>query len=186
MNTTNFLVHMASEPQFRVSADGKEFGSCSIAKRHGFKRADGTQAVSFFNANFGSGVAKSMHYLTKGSPVVLSGEFMQKEIQNQQGNKENFIYFQIGEVEFAETKAEGEARRARYAAQAQSVAPAQPVAQAQPAYQAPAYQAPAQAPVPQVVQPQMFGVAQAPTAPAFNQAIVTPAFEGSESGLPFA
>ena len=110
MNLVILMGRLTRDPEVSSSVSGTTFARYSIAVDRKFKR-EGEADADFFNCtSFGKQAEFVERYLKKGSKIVVVGRLQNNNYTNKDGQKVYDVRIMVHDVEFAESKGNGEAK----------------------------------------------------------------------------
>lgn len=108
MNKVIMMGRLTRDPEITSSTSGTTFARFSIAVDRKIK-AEGQPEADFFNCtSFGKQAEFIERYLKKGTKIVITGRLQNDSYTNKDGQKVNATKIITEEVEFAESKKDGQ------------------------------------------------------------------------------
>lgn len=108
MNKVIMMGRLCRDPEVSSSTSGTTFARFSIAVDRKIK-AEGQPEADFFNCtSFGKQAEFIERYLKKGTKIVITGRLQNDSYTNKDGQKVNATKIITEEVEFAESKKDGQ------------------------------------------------------------------------------
>ena len=100
--------NLTRDPELRYTTGGSAICNLSLAVNRRIKRGEEwTDEVSFFDVVvFGRRAETSAEYLSKGRPVLVEGDLVQRRWESQDGQKRSKIEVQARDVQFLGSKAD--------------------------------------------------------------------------------
>lgn len=108
MNKVIEMGRLTRDPEISSSNSGTTFARFSIAVDRRFKR-EGEPDADFFNCTaFGKTAEFVEKYLKKGTKVLVTGRLQNNNYTNKEGQKVYDVRIMVEEMEFAESKKDGQ------------------------------------------------------------------------------
>lgn len=108
LNKVIMMGRLTRDPEITSSTSGTTFARFSIAVDRKIK-AEGQPDADFFNCtSFGKQAEFIERYLKKGTKIVITGRLQNDSYTNKDGQKVNSTRIITEEVEFAESKKDGQ------------------------------------------------------------------------------
>lgn len=108
MNKVIMMGRLTRDPEISSSTSGTTFARFSIAVDRKIK-TEGQPEADFFNCtSFGKQAEFIEKYLKKGTKIVITGRLQNDSYTNKDGQKVNATKIITEEVEFAESKRDGQ------------------------------------------------------------------------------
>lgn len=108
MNKVIMMGRLTRDPEISSSTSGTTFARFSIAVDRKIK-TEGQPEADFFNCtSFGKQAEFIERYLKKGTKIVITGRLQNDSYTNKDGQKVNSTKIITEEVEFAESKKDGQ------------------------------------------------------------------------------
>ena len=108
MNKVIEMGRLTRDPEISSSNSGTTFARFSIAVDRRFKR-EGEPDADFFNCTaFGKTAEFVEKYLQKGTKVLVTGRLQNNNYTNKEGQKVYDVRIMVEEMEFAESKKDGQ------------------------------------------------------------------------------
>ncbi len=108
MNKVIMMGRLTRDPEISSSTSGTTFARFSIAVDRKIK-AEGQPEADFFNCtSFGKQAEFIERYLKKGTKIVITGRLQNDSYTNKEGQKVTSTKIMTEEVEFAESKKDGQ------------------------------------------------------------------------------
>ena len=99
---------LTKDVELSTTSNGIQVARFSIAVDRKFKKEDGTHDTDFFNVTAWRGLANTLaEYCQKGSKIYLAGELQNNVYEAQDGTKRYDVQIVASEVEFLNTKPNG-------------------------------------------------------------------------------
>lgn len=109
MNKCIFIGNLTKDPELTETPNGVKVARFTIAVSRRFANADGERVTDFINCvawrNQGENLAK---YCKKGDKISVVGELQNRSYEAQDGSKRHITEIITDEVEFINTKKNGE------------------------------------------------------------------------------
>ena len=108
LNKVIMMGRLTRDPEITSSTSGTTYARFSIAVDRKIK-AEGQPEADFFNCtSFGKQAEFIERYLKKGTKIVITGRLQNDSYTNKDGQKVNATKIITEEVEFAESKKDGQ------------------------------------------------------------------------------
>jgi single-strand DNA-binding protein len=102
--------NLTRNPELRYTTGGTAVTTLSVAVNRRFKRGEEwAEEVSFFDvAVFGRRAETCAEYLSKGRPVLVEGELVQRRWEAKDGGKRSKVEVQARDVQFLGSRPDGD------------------------------------------------------------------------------
>lgn len=108
MNKVIEIGRLTKDPEITTSTSGTTFARFSIAVDRRFKK-EGDPDADFFNCTaFGKTAEFIEKWIKKGTKVAITGRLQNNNYTNKEGQKVYDIRIMVEEIEFAESKKDGQ------------------------------------------------------------------------------
>lgn len=108
MNKVIEIGRLTKDPEITTSTSGTTFARFSIAVDRRFKK-EGEPEADFFNCTaFGKTAEFISAWIKKGTKVAIVGRLQNNNYTNKEGQKVYDVRIMVEEIEFAESKKEGQ------------------------------------------------------------------------------
>jgi len=107
--------NLTRDPEIRYTTGGVAIGNMSVAvNRRVKKNEEWASEVSFFDVVcFGKTAEACEKYLSKGKPILVDGELVQRSWESKDGQKRSKIEITARDVQFLESKRQTEDKPAQ-------------------------------------------------------------------------
>lgn len=114
MNSVSLVGRLTKEPVVTKTKGDKSVVNTTIAINRDYKNAQGEREVDFVTVNvWGSNAENLAKYTTKGSLIGIVGQLRSRNYDDKGGVTHFVTEVQADSVEFLETQAQTEARKAK-------------------------------------------------------------------------
>ena len=111
MNKVIEIGRLTKDPEITTSTSGTTFARFSIAVDRRFKK-EGEPEADFFNCTaFGKTAEFISAWIKKGTKVAIVGRLQNNNYTNKEGQKVYDVRIMVEEIEFAESKKDGQAKQ---------------------------------------------------------------------------
>ena len=111
MNKVIEIGRLTKDPEITTSTSGTTFARFSIAVDRRFKK-EGEPEADFFNCTaFGKTAEFISAWIKKGTKVAIAGRLQNNNYTNKEGQKVYDVRIMVEEIEFAESKKDGQAKQ---------------------------------------------------------------------------
>lgn len=111
MNKVIEIGRLTKDPEITTSTSGTTFARFSIAVDRRFKR-EGEPEADFFNCTaFGKTAEFISTWIKKGTKVAITGRLQNNNYTNKEGQKVYDVRIMVEEIEFAESKKDGQQKQ---------------------------------------------------------------------------
>ena len=111
MNKSIFIGRMATDPKVMSSVGKKTVAYFRIAVERNFKQEGAPNADYFSCVTFGERAEFVAKYFYKGKKIALEGEMHNDNYTNDRGEKVYGMRLIVSDIEFADSKGEGESQK---------------------------------------------------------------------------
>ena len=110
MNKVIEIGRLTKDPEITTSTSGTTFARFSIAVDRRFKK-EGEPEADFFNCTaFGKTAEFISTWIKKGTKVAITGRLQNNNYTNKEGQKVYDVRIMVEEIEFAESKKDGQGK----------------------------------------------------------------------------